>query len=306
MRYATVEKTPRGLVPRLIEREGPTGLIVTTTRLRLHGETETRMLTVSITDTSDQTAAVLKSLARESDYEVDLTRWHALQTWIATGPDRVVIPFADRLAELVPPLAVRLRRDFKTLLMLIRAHALLHQVSRRKEADGRVIATLEDYAAVQELIADLMAEGVEVTVKPEIREVVQAVGRLIGGGRAEVRQIDLVAPLHLDKSAISRRVAAALDGGFLKNIEERQGRPARLTLGDPLPIDLEVLPAPERLHGCTVVEGDTLPPPPPGSSDRAGPIASSAPNGSANGSDEMPEIPTFLDRRPEIPPRTAP
>ena len=53
VRYETVEKTTEGLGPRLIEREGPTGLIVTTTSLRLHPENETRMLSLTITDTPD-------------------------------------------------------------------------------------------------------------------------------------------------------------------------------------------------------------------------------------------------------------
>ena len=35
----------------MIEREGPTGLIVTTTALRLHPENETRMLSLTVTDT---------------------------------------------------------------------------------------------------------------------------------------------------------------------------------------------------------------------------------------------------------------
>ncbi len=39
--YETVEKTKDGLVSRRIEREGPTGLIVTTTKERLHPENET-------------------------------------------------------------------------------------------------------------------------------------------------------------------------------------------------------------------------------------------------------------------------
>src|SRR4051794_37174670 len=135
LRYETVEKTQDGLTPKLIEREGPTGLIVTTTSLRLHPENETRMLSLTITDTQNQTAAVFRALARDSHRsEVDLSRWHALQTWLATGPTRVVIPFGGRLAELMPPVAVRLRRDFKTILMLIRAHALLHQANR--ECDG--------------------------------------------------------------------------------------------------------------------------------------------------------------------------
>jgi hypothetical protein len=243
LRYETVEKTKDGLVPRLIEREGPTGLIVTTTSLRLHAENETRMLSLTITDSHVQTAAIFRALAQENIYaDADLTQWHALQTWLSKGPTRVVIPFADELAQLVPPVAVRLRRDFKTVLMLIRGHALLHQASRLKDEQDRVVAALEDYAAVRELVADLVAEGVEATVKPEIREVVDTTARLIAEGYDEVRQANLKAVLDLDKSAISRRVAGALDGGFLKNLEDRKGRPARLVLGDPLPANRDVLP----------------------------------------------------------------
>jgi hypothetical protein len=268
LRYETVEKTKEGLVPRLIEREGPTGLIVTTTSLRLHPENETRLLSLTITDTRDQTAAVFRALAQETHRaEIDLTRWQALQTWLATGPNGVVIPFADRLAGLVPPLAVRLRRDFKTVLTLVRAHALLHQASRRKDEQGRVIAEIEDYQVVRELVADLVAVGVEATVKPEVREVVQAVDALLKKGQDEVRQANLKSALQLDKSAISRRVADALDAGFLKNLEDRKGRPARLVIGDALPDNCEVLPTPEQLagydglRGCTVDPGDKPLPP---------------------------------------------
>jgi len=264
LRYETVEKTKDGLTPRLIEREGPTGLIVTTTSLRLHPENETRMLSLTITDTHNQTAAVFRALARDRDEPaVDLSPWRALQTWLAKGPTAVAIPFADRLAQMVPPLAVRLRGDFKTVLMLIRAHALLHQAMRLKDETGRVVATLDDYRAVRALVADLVAEGVDATVKPEVRETVEAASRLLDGGEAEVRQTDLARALKLDKASISRRAAAALDGGFLKNLEDRKGRPARLVLGDPLPGDLEVLPSAERLaadhplHGCAVEQGDS-------------------------------------------------
>ena len=224
------------------------------------------MLSLSVTDTQDQTAAVFRALAKEGTRpEPDFTNWHILQIWLATGLTEVVIPFAGRLAELVPPVAVRLRRDFKTILMLIRAHALLHQFSRPKDQSGRVTATVEDYEAVRELVADLVAEGVDATVKPEIREVVQATKRLLEDGDDEVRQVDLRAVLNLDKSAISRRVAGALAAGFLNNEEERKGRPARLVMGDPLPEDREVLPLPEQLqtgdglHGCAGDLGDTSP-----------------------------------------------
>jgi hypothetical protein len=238
-------ETPNGL----IEREGPTGVILTTTDLRLHPENEARMLSLTITDTKEQTGAVLRQIAAQDDDDRgDLSRWHALQTWLATGPIGVTIPFASQLAELIPPVAIRLRRDFKLVLMLIRAHALLHQASRRKDEAGRIVATIKDYKAVRDLVADLMAEGVDAQIKPEAREVVELVGKLLADGHEEVRQVDLMPHLKLDKSAISRRIGAALDAGFLRNRERGRYRPARLVLGDPLPEEVEILPSPDRLH----------------------------------------------------------
>ena len=61
LRYETVEKTKEGLVSKVIEREGPTGLITTTTALRLHPENETRMLSLTVTDTPEQTQGCLRS-----------------------------------------------------------------------------------------------------------------------------------------------------------------------------------------------------------------------------------------------------
>jgi hypothetical protein len=270
LRYETVEKTDQGLEARLIEREGPTGLIVTTTSLRLHPENETRMLSITITDSREQTQEVFRALAEEASRgDRDLSRWHALQVWLTTGPIQVVIPFAKRFAELVPPVAIRLRRDFKTILILIRAHALLHQATREKDERGRVIASTEDYAAVRSLVEDLVSEGVGSTVKPEVREVVQVTTHLLKEGSTEVSQTQLRTALHLDRAVISRRVAAALDAGFLRNLEDRKGRPARLVLGDELPADSDVLPTPDKLdgrevlRGCAVVQGDTHPPPLP-------------------------------------------
>lgn len=49
LRYETVEKGPDGLAPRLIEREGPTGLIITTTAFRIHPENETRHISIPST-----------------------------------------------------------------------------------------------------------------------------------------------------------------------------------------------------------------------------------------------------------------
>jgi hypothetical protein len=138
LRYETVEKTADGLQPRIIEREGPTGLIATTTQVRLHGENETRMLTVNVDDTPAHTREVLRALAADTPAPPEAEEWHAHLVWLAGSETRVVIPYAMRLAEMVPTVAVRLRRDFSAVLNLICSHALLHRASRERDEQGAV------------------------------------------------------------------------------------------------------------------------------------------------------------------------
>jgi hypothetical protein len=253
LRYVTVEKTTAGLRPREMELEGPTGLLVTTTAVRLHPENETRLLSVTVTDTQEQTRAVFRAIAsRPKANPNDAEMWRNLQVWLEGAEHRVAVPFAGELAELVPPIAVRLRRDFDAFLSLIRAHALIHQATREREADGQIVATPADYAAVRELVADLVAEGVEQAVSATTRETVQHVTTLLGQDSRSVTYKRLAAAIGIDKSAAQRRARVALDAGYLRNEETRRGQPAKLMLGDPLPEMLEILPAPERVGGCTV------------------------------------------------------
>jgi hypothetical protein len=262
IRYETVEKTRDGLRPRLIEREGPTGLIITTTAAQLHPENETRLLSVTVADSPAQTAAVLRALAAASedgpraDADAALAPWRALQEWLAAAEHRVHVPFARALAERIPPVAVRLRRDFATLLSLIHAHALLHQATRPRDRDGRIVATLDDYRVVRALVVDLLAEGVDAAVPATVRETVQAVQEL-GGATADGVPVTAVARrLGLDTSAAWRRVQVALARGYLRNAEPRPRRPARLELGEPLPAEQPLLPEPERLQVCALAAGD--------------------------------------------------
>jgi MarR family len=250
IRYELVEKTAEGLRPRLIERQGPTGLLITTTALKLHPENETRLLSLTVTDTQEQTRAVMAALAEEAgEAWSSFEPWHALQVWLEGAEHRVSIPYAKILADLIPPVAVRLRRDFGALLNLIRAHTLLHQASRDRDADGRIIATIEDYAAVRGLVADLVSEGIEVTVPKTVRETVEAVKRLQEDVKGEpVTVTDLARELRLDRSAVSRRVRNAKDRGYLRDLEDNPRKPSRLVLGDDLPDDLQILPKPEDMR----------------------------------------------------------
>jgi hypothetical protein len=257
IRYEVVEKTKDGFRSRVIEKDGPTGLITTTTATRLHPENETRLLSLSIKDTQEQTKAVLQALAdsQRAGEVIDFASWRALQKFVECGERRVVVPFAKRLADLIPPRAVRLRRDFRLLLTLIEAHALLHRERRPRDHAGRIVATDHDYAAVWALVADLFAEGVEATVKVATRETVMAVQKL---GKDEVSIAEVGKVLKLDTSAASRRVSDAIARGFLVNGETRKGRPARISLGDPLPAEIEILPHPDKLSDrCSVARLST-------------------------------------------------
>jgi hypothetical protein len=269
IRYETVVKTKDGPVSKFIEREGPTGLIVTTTKIAMHPENETRLLSIPVSDTPEQTKQVmLQTAAGSSRGEVDLPEWHALQIWLANGNTAVNVPYASVLAELVPAVAVRLRRDFGMILHLIRAHALLHRAQREKDEQGRIIAELADYRAVRDLVADVVAAGIEATVPPSVRETVRAVEGVlddIDHRRVHhVLQSELVGAMKLDRSVVSRRVMAAIDRGFLRNEETRRGYPSQIVIGAPMPDDIEVLPTPKHVaravkdslqrEGCAVVQ----------------------------------------------------
>ena len=253
VRYETVEKDRNGeLKARLVEREGPTGLIVSSTSIALHPENETRLLSLTATDARDQTKLVLSRLADEDLDEPDPARWHDLQVWLSSAEHRVSIPYARALAELVPPIAVRLRRDFRALLSLIRSHALLHQASRDRDGAGRVVATLDDYEIVRELVLDVFTEGVDATVSSTVRETIAAVSELLGTHPAGISVSALARHLELDKSSVSRRARVAASRGYLRNEEERRGKPTRYVLGDPIPEEIQVLPTRQALDGCTV------------------------------------------------------
>lgn len=260
--YPVTVRKDGEFVTRTIVKEGPTNMIVTTTKTRLHAENETRLLSLSTNDSREQTANILESLADESENRVNLDEWRQLQAWLQGANHRVTIPFARQLAKLVPPVAVRLRRDFGAVLALIRSHAILHQQSRDRDDQGRIIATLDDYAEVRRLVADIIAEAVGSIVPEVVRDTVMAVAKLAGDNGVMAAKV--AEYLELDKSTVSRRLRMSADGGYVHNLEDKRGKPGRWVIGDPLPEKIELLPQPHNLQppeiranasGCTVADG---------------------------------------------------
>ena len=229
-----------------IVKPGPTGLMTTSTR-SLGPQMSTRMLEISLPDDKEQTRAVMKAHARSvqpgQDKQEDLTPYLALQRWLTlAGVHQVAVPFADILATLVPPHAVRMRRDFRQLLTCIQAVALLHQRQRSKSREGWIVATIDDYAQARTLLAPIFDTILSEGVTPAIRQTVAAVAPT-----EEVTEAELAQRLNLSKSTVHYRVHRALAGGWLVNNEKRERHPAKLARGVPLPEESSALPSPETV-----------------------------------------------------------
>ena len=232
---------------RLIDKKGPTGLLVTTTEAAVDVEMETRCLSVMTDDSPEQTRrvyGVLADMEDEIESPVDFGGWHDLQRWIESqGGTRVVVPFLRGLADLMPAGAPRLRRDIETLLSLVRAHAILYQAQRDTDAQGRIVATIDgDYAPVRALVSDLIAEGVEASVSPVIRDTVTAVRTLLDRGAEHVSPNALIEHLGVGRSATYDRIRRALLKGYLVNEVRKGERGMKLVAGAPLPGENDFLP----------------------------------------------------------------
>jgi len=135
---------------------------------------------------------------------------------------------------------------------------ILHQATREKDEQNRVTATIEDYRAVRELIAEPVSDGVGATVSPTTRETSQAVKKDTLGGNASATLQQCATVLKLDNSAVSRRVKVCIKKGYLINNQNQRGRPMQLATGEHLPEELEDTTGTRKvgvLHCCKQNEG---------------------------------------------------
>jgi hypothetical protein len=166
LEYLTVDKGPQGLKARRISQPGPTGLITTMTKAMTREDNETRAWSLYVDDSKDQTLRVVKrqaDAARGVEKPPNTASWQALQRQLT--PYTVVIPWASTLASLLqldtlPQDITRLRRDFPRLLTLVKVITLLYQQQRTRDADGRLMATVDDYAMAYYLVAEPFARSV--------------------------------------------------------------------------------------------------------------------------------------------------
>ena len=244
---------------RKIDKQGPTGLMTTWTRT-LTPEYDTRLLTVGVADTPQQTSAILEAHAASvngSRPSVDTGALIALQRWLElAGERRVAVPFGDALAKAVPKDQIRMRRDFRQLLTAIQAVALLYQRQRQRDAEGRIIATPDDYAVARRLLLETFQTAATGGVSEVLRETVEAVNRLYQDGGPPLTVKAIGDALGLAQNTAGYRVRRAVKLGYLVNMEPHKGAPAKITPGEALPEYRPALPDVEVIMPLHLPETD--------------------------------------------------
>ena len=133
LRHGTVETA--GGKPKAVEivSEGPTGALITTTKTALHPENETRFLSLGVDESEVQTRNIFRrqaerfaeGLPQKAGDKFLLEPWREFQEWLAEeGLRKVVVPYAQAIAEVFPTAHLRARRDFNVVNTLVMAHAL--------------------------------------------------------------------------------------------------------------------------------------------------------------------------------------
>ena len=249
--YDVVERDESGKFSvRHIRKEGPTCLLVTAVKLPpSYSQFGSRVLEIAIPEGRDPIKAALAAIAAQ---ERDAEPWQPSPALVAfqallqcQAPWRVVVPFAPQLAEGFADntLEPRAARDFRRLLSLIKAVAVLRHRTRRRDSAGRVVAEVSDYETVYQLFwRDYdAATGVTETVL----QVITAVEQLRSGRVVpRVTIADVARRTGLPYTSAERAVKRALANGWLVNNAKRG---YDLTVGDDVP-PATSLPLPEWVH----------------------------------------------------------
>lgn len=270
VRYATVNSTSdTGLKSEIMEGvRGPTGLIMTTTANALHHEDENRMLSVTVEPSHDEIKAALMaklSAGTQGPSAEELEPWHAAyfeaRDYLKAGGG-VVVPYGGDIVNKLAVSNPRLMRDIPKVITLIQTLALLQADRRERDADGKIVATLEDYGHIREIVEEPLAYGLKQSIPDGVRRVVEAVDALKGrlkhprGDRLPFDTDALDGPitqgvvaeyLGADRGTVSRNIHKAVAEEYLIDRNPGQGRSADLEVGPVELLDGRVLPLPDEL-----------------------------------------------------------
>lgn len=205
-----------------IEQEGPIAFVESTTSARVFEEDANRCIMLSTDERRSQTRTIMRRLALHASGKVQsdgpraIARHHALQRLLERRT--IVIPFAERLADLLEVFADRVecRRAYPMLLALVQASALLHQRQRQTDQDGALIAEPADYGVAARLLSGPLARTIGESLSDPARRFLE---RLLGEVDCPVDPL----PVPFTAKDVRRRlnVQRSTTAGFLAELEDK-------------------------------------------------------------------------------------
>ena len=231
---------------RAIVTEGPTAMW-TTTKVRTDYELSTRVFELTPDDGQEQTGRTNeKAFDYEEALETDFSDAHGVFRWLLGQDNRVYFPYGAALGKMIPKSAVKMRRESPRFRVLLDAHTVLHQASRKRDERGRIVATLEDYEAVKKLMDPFVGTASEQGVKEQVRATVEAAAGIVADSEGKAFTVkELQAALQKDNGSTNRRIRAAHP--YIVELDEKRGRSKLYGLGDELPLKVDALPSGDEL-----------------------------------------------------------
>lgn len=212
---------------KLIEQEGPISYVESTTLTQIFDEDLNRCLLYHTDERATQTRLIIDTLSEAyqgervtGDKNAIMEKHHASQRMLQKM--EVVIPFAKRLAAALPPDRIELRRAFPLLMGAIQSLTLLFQMQRQVDADGRLVATPDDYDLARHLLSQPLGERLGSRLSDSATRFLSELSSHFG--QAQFTSKDAYHVTKFSKSASKGWLAELAEGGHLDLIEAGRGR----------------------------------------------------------------------------------
>jgi DNA primase len=219
LEYEATEKAPDGSLRNVIySTEGPTVIVQTTTKNHLHSENETRVFPIYVDESEEQTERIVQSILKDAEGGGigDEKRGAILQVCQDAiqllEPSNVIIPYAQRIV--IPSNLVRIRRDARRLLDVVRVIAWLHQYQRKKDSAHRIIATEDDFNTALKLVSDSLTRAWQ-TLTPAEQKVMEAIQCLSGDKQSGGFKRRDLKVLGVSYTTIKESLKSLSDTGYL-------------------------------------------------------------------------------------------
>ena len=262
LKYECTVKQDGAFTTQNIDKEGPTGFITTTTKSQIFDENETRIFSLYVNDTEDQTKGILKKLGDDFQRECIKVSDEEIETWKNTHrllkPYPVQIPYAKWLSKNVPADVVRIRRDAERVLTMISVCTFLHQFQREKILENGIEylqASVVDYLIVRELLEGTLIKTIK-GIPPKTESLIEAVNKITKAKKPAkpseeeeefVKYIDLIEATGMSQGTVMNWIKPAIEAGFIEKTKQGKYACFKPASGDKKESMSTFLPTPKEI-----------------------------------------------------------